>query len=241
MKLRTEIGILFLAISSLSLSGTAFFLLRENVRDKQKHSQELGSFLAPSVSDSIERRLDALVTQAPILFQVLQKKSIDPALFSSPEWNGILKVILRAPRHPPFTIDFRGSNSDIDDQQIPIANPGELTEFALKKGASLVVVNIPVEGHGNAFFLLEREFFKPSFELARGAAVSLLTPSGSTLFPTGEKPITLVKVPLQELSSASIVSHENINHSWISEMARGLDCSDSQIGRYLRARPPGPT
>ena len=259
MTIRLQITFFLILISLIGVIGTSFFILQTAITDKKNYVTELNSVLSPQIKDSIDQKVQTLLFDLKDFSDMIENPSTKKNV-STEKYIESLKLRLK---HIEAIFIFQ-LNQSIQNKLITIKlGTSPITENNLRsvgnlmKSSSFDFINedslthykdqlyLFKTSHNNVgLILLNPDFFKNSFELARGKKSLLVRHQINTqnliLYSAKNDPNDLnfvSKLPLSSLKGAELSTQELKDEQNISVLTNYSKLKSIQESYVLIASP----
>lgn len=259
MTIRLQITFFLILISLIGVIGTSFFILQTAITDKKNYVTELNSVLSPQIKDSIDQKVQTLLFDLKDFSDMIENPSAKKNV-STEKYIESLKLRLK---HIEAIFIFQ-LNQNIQNKLITIKlGTSPITENNLRSVENLMKsskFDFIIEeslthykdqlylfktSHNNVgLILLNPDFFKNSFELARGKKSLLVRHQINTqnliLYSAKNDPNDLnfvSKLPLSSLKGAELSTQELKDEQNISILTNYSKLKSIQESYVLIASP----
>lgn len=190
MGIRNQLSLYFIVLSAVTVLSAGFFVLSSVIDDKKNYINELNSFLGPQIAESLDQKISSLKTELLSLFTLNAKQSTETIFL-----NQLTKIKTQFPEVKAIYFGV-GKNKLKTVSLVATAEEIELVTAIseqLKQTLDLPVINgqfshlfdsVYAITDKNLFVavVLNAEFFKSAFQLARGRPSVLINKKNNTIF-----------------------------------------------------------
>ena len=183
MNIRTQITFFLILISLVGVTATSFFILQLATQDKKNYVTELSSVLSPQIKDSIDQKVRALLLDLRDFTAGIEKntaasqleslkarlKNVDTLVLIKP--GKMISIRLNAAEDAPLP--------DLSALSAGKINPPDRDQLAFLQTH---IYLFRTSQNNLAAVVLNPEFFRESFDLARGKKSLLLSRDKKLLF-----------------------------------------------------------
>lgn len=214
-RIRTQLVVLFLAIALAGILGTAISVLKLWVADKRAYVTELGSVLAPQISEALGQKIQLMLGEVKLLERLISSpnRGASRALASSltEKFAGAKALQLQPAGKSAIRVALGPGpvNPEIWRWAAEHSDPGWSAEVSAS-GERVPILGVALPSGGRATIVLDPAFFKDAFELGRGLPTVLVDAHGGAVYrsPAARAIGTTPAVPAQALTSSAVVAEE---------------------------------
>ena len=218
MSLRFKISFFLICISLIGVIGSTLLVLRKATEDKKKYVTELSSALAPEIKDSIDQKNQNLIVNLNELTEILDSPTSSNVKYFNRlkmRLDGVEALFVYTHKNKFLTIQINpqiNSSLDLhhlgDEVKAFLATDVTSNRLTLFKN-NLYLFKTPYQSL--AAVLLAPNYFKKSFELARGKNALLINSKNQIIYSDPENPpdINFIsKLPTHPLTGSKLFSAE---------------------------------
>lgn len=217
MNLRNKISFFLILISLVAVFATGLLVLQNAINDKKNYVTELNSVLSPQITNVIDQKLKNLISNLGELNNHLHKPNDAATALKNfkNRSDGVIAVFIKTRENK--LLSYMLTDAAVTGDQLNI-----LSESLTKLGNTQLTTGKLTYLQDKLFLtafddktfgavLLNEEFFKDAFELARGKPSMLVTDKKEILYKSGLKNDSaklLQKVPAEVWSRNELISLE---------------------------------